>query len=373
MTAVTEKVTYPVFEGRVDESYIHFKLELEKAFVKNRVAKDDKVKKMRECLRGLAKKLVPESLKDINFAFESLNKAFGDPQKLQLYKTAAIKKLGKLPKSKGKITVEWYMSLEAIIQDIMDLGDKVEDVDIKNALYSIDVVRNIAGLFPENMGNKILEVPGCSRERLENVLAKIVEFRRKAQTWNLNQEMIQPNFAFLVRPYLAPTVASPSQRNDSDSVIPSISSPVSLSTSKASRGMGPENSLDPNNNTATDVETVESFPVEVGAKDPGGKLSEHFHAKANDDDPKAYSCMSSIGRFATDSVSVHADNEVKSKIESKMYEELPEKSAMTESYEVNTCLLCASQADRDLENQSDVWAHHLLANGGVAFDVSRPN
>ena len=79
--------------------------------------------------------------------------------------------------------------------------------------------------------------------------------------------------------------------------------------------------------------------------------------------------MSSIGRFATDSVSVHADNEVKS----KMYEELPEKSAMTESYEVNTCLLCASQADRDLENQSDVWAHHLLANGGVVFDVSRPN
>ena len=78
-TAITEKVAYPVFEGRDDESYMDFKVEIDKAFVKNKVTKSDKVKKLRECLRGYAKKLVPESLKDIDVAYESLNQAYGDP------------------------------------------------------------------------------------------------------------------------------------------------------------------------------------------------------------------------------------------------------------------------------------------------------
>ena len=192
-TASTEKVAYPVFEGRDDESFVDFKLEIEKAFVKNRVAKADKVKKMREYLRGYAKKLVPESQKDINAAFECLNQAFGDPTKLQRHRTAAIKKLGKLPKNntKGQSIVEWYLSLEVILQGILDLGDQVEDDDVRNALFSTDVVRNIASLFPEAMGTKILKVPGCSRERLDNVLAKVTEFRGTAQSWSLNEEMTQ--------------------------------------------------------------------------------------------------------------------------------------------------------------------------------------
>ena len=192
-TASTEKVAYPVFEGRDDESFVDFKLELEKAFVKNRVPKADKVKKMREVLRGYAKQLVPESQKDVNAAFECLNQAFGDPTKLQRHRTAAIKKLGKLPKNntKGQSIVQWYLSLEVIVQGILDLGDQVEDDDVRNALFSTDVVRNIAGLFPETMGSKILKVPGRSRERLDNVLAKITEFRGTAQNWSLNEEMTQ--------------------------------------------------------------------------------------------------------------------------------------------------------------------------------------
>ena len=192
-TATTEKVSYPVFEGRDDECYPDFKLEIEKAFTKNKVAKSDKVKKLRECLRGYAKKLVPESLKDIDIAYDSLNNAYGDPTKLQRHRTSAIKKLGKLPKTnaKGQSIVEWYLSLEVIIQGILDLGEKIDDVDIKNCLYSTDVVRNIASLFPENMGKKILKVNGYSRERLENVLAKVVEYRGDAHLWTLNQEMTE--------------------------------------------------------------------------------------------------------------------------------------------------------------------------------------
>ena len=182
-----------MFKGQDNECYQDFKIEIEKAFTKNKVTRSDKVKKLRECLRGYPKKLVPESIKDIDVAYEALNQAYGDPTKLQRHWTSAIKKLGKLPKTnaKGQSIVEWYLSLEGVIQSILDLGEKVDDVDIKNSLYSTDVVRNIASLFPQNMGNKILKVNGYSRERLENVLAKIVEYRGDAQSWNINQEMTE--------------------------------------------------------------------------------------------------------------------------------------------------------------------------------------
>ena len=72
-TAATEKVSYPMFKGQDNECYQDFKIEIEKAFTKNKVTRSDKVKKLRECLRGYPKKLVPESIKDIDVAYEALN------------------------------------------------------------------------------------------------------------------------------------------------------------------------------------------------------------------------------------------------------------------------------------------------------------
>ena len=82
-TSKNEKVTLPVFEGRDDEDYSKWKEQVIRAFVQNRVAKDDKLVKLREVLKGHAKKLVPFSMTaSIDDAWITLDKAFGDPSKL---------------------------------------------------------------------------------------------------------------------------------------------------------------------------------------------------------------------------------------------------------------------------------------------------
>ena len=78
-TTVTEKVKYPSFGGTDEECYQDFKELLDKAFKHNQVSKSAKVAKLKECLKGNAKTIIPESMKDIDLAYSTLEKAFGDP------------------------------------------------------------------------------------------------------------------------------------------------------------------------------------------------------------------------------------------------------------------------------------------------------
>ena len=191
--ASTEKVDYPVFEGRKDECLQDFLEQLDRAFAVNKVTREDKVRKLRKCLSGHALSLVPESLKEIETALQNLSDAFGDATQLMRHRIDSLKKLGKLPKNNAKggnkSVVEWYLKLEVIVQGMMDLGEKTEDVDIQNVLYSVDVIRNIAAMFPETKGNQILEQSGVARARLSNVQTKIVNFRKSAQSWSLAMDM----------------------------------------------------------------------------------------------------------------------------------------------------------------------------------------
>ena len=132
-TTVNEKVKLPSFEGRDDEDFSKWKELVERAFVKNRVAKDDKLLKLREILKGHAKKLVPYSMTNtIDDAWKALESAYGDPSKLMQNRKDALSKLGQLPKdnAKGglKAKVEWYLELEVIIKSIKDFGSKSEDM-----------------------------------------------------------------------------------------------------------------------------------------------------------------------------------------------------------------------------------------------------
>ena len=110
--AKTDPLKMPVFEGRDDEDFAKFKEKVIKAFAQNRICKDDKVAKLREALRGHAKRLIPESrVTDIDEAWKALDIAFGDPTRLLRSKMEKLFKLGMLPKenAKGglKAQVEW--------------------------------------------------------------------------------------------------------------------------------------------------------------------------------------------------------------------------------------------------------------------------
>ena len=93
-----------MYEGRDEEDYGKFKDEIERAFVQNRISRSDKVSKLRECLRGHAKRLIPESnTNDIDKAWEALDKAFGKPARLMKHRKVALDKLGSLPLEKRRV------------------------------------------------------------------------------------------------------------------------------------------------------------------------------------------------------------------------------------------------------------------------------
>jgi len=71
-----DKVNLPTFSGKESEDYEKFKDDLLKGFAQNRVTKVDKLSKLRECLSGEAKQLVPHSISSsVTDALKVLDKA----------------------------------------------------------------------------------------------------------------------------------------------------------------------------------------------------------------------------------------------------------------------------------------------------------
>ena len=132
--------------------------------------------------------MVPESITaNIDEAWEALNKAFGEPDRLMDHRKEALVKLGPLPKDNArgglKAKVEWYLQLEALLKSILDLGRK--SLDLGMEAFSKSSINNIFKLFPAAVGNKLMRCPGRGEERLENILQKISEIRKEAQDWQL--------------------------------------------------------------------------------------------------------------------------------------------------------------------------------------------
>ena len=184
------KVSYPNFEGRDDEDWNDFEEKLTKALNDNKVRASDKCEKLRSCLRGHARKLVPDHQKDYVAAMSALEKAFGDGNRLLNHKIDALNKLGPCPKNSdkktgGRTTVEWYLNLETILNSLLDLGRKTDDEDIRVSVYSKKIVETVALLFPQITGMQILDCKGTGEIRMKNVVEKVEELRGAAQRWGL--------------------------------------------------------------------------------------------------------------------------------------------------------------------------------------------
>ena len=195
--ANNETVKLPFFEGQDDEDFVKFRELVEKAFVQNRTSKADKLAKLREVLRGHAKKLVPFSLtNNIDDAWEALTKAYGDPARLMQNRKDALLKLGPLPRDNAKdgrrSQIEWYLQMEAILRSITDLGNKT------NAMYgeafSATTFRTIQKQFPPNLMKKLMKCTGdFGPDLMEQFLEKISNMRSEAQSILLIEETPTPS------------------------------------------------------------------------------------------------------------------------------------------------------------------------------------
>ena len=121
------KVKLPSFSGAPEEDFSTFMEEVKKAFVANKVRKDDQPSKLKECLKSHARKLIPESMKEIDNCWDTLKAVYGDPSRVMNAKKKKLSQMGRYPadelnnptSSYLRQQMEWLLSLEVTIKEIM--------------------------------------------------------------------------------------------------------------------------------------------------------------------------------------------------------------------------------------------------------------
>ena len=184
--AKTEKVKWPIFYGNPSEDFMKWQDKMETAFLKNRVPRDERVDKLREHLRSKALSLVPDSTKDIAAAYQILKDAFGDPARVLDHKLKALDDFGPYPSDKvgrglpgyGK-QVDWLLQVEGVIRDIMELGEKYQELD--RDAFSTATLRKIVERFPEKVVAKFNRIRGDGKAKLKAFQSQLQERRVEVQ------------------------------------------------------------------------------------------------------------------------------------------------------------------------------------------------
>ena len=180
-----EKLDYPKYSGDEGEDFAKFREKLEKAFKHNRVAKVDQLDKLRKCLTGKALALVPETTEDIEKALSTLKAAFGDPEKILAHRLKLLRSFGDMPtERKGSKNLfsereEWFLKIEGVIYDIIQLGKK--DTDLAYEAFSKSTINFVLALFPMGMMRELQSLGGSRGEKLDKILNKMKEFREESR------------------------------------------------------------------------------------------------------------------------------------------------------------------------------------------------
>ena len=184
MPAKTEKIKYPQFSGD-GEDFVRFKEKMIECFKKNRVPASDQLDKLRENLKGQALKRVPETLKDLEKAWQNLSEAFGSPLVVLEERLKTLSKLGNVPPDTNpRKQIIWLLDFEAVLQDILDLGEST-DLNMQMGAYGPPVQRQILKAFEDNPWKKQdVAKAGQGKQPKEKILAyqeMIKGFRRDIQ------------------------------------------------------------------------------------------------------------------------------------------------------------------------------------------------
>ena len=182
--AKVDKIKLPTFGGKESEDYEKFKNDLLKGFAQNRVTQADKLAKLRECLYGDAKRLVPQSISsNADDALKVLDQAYGDPMRLFKYRREHFFKLGKQPeetdKSGYKSQVEWLRDAEVALQSLYALA--LKDKTCAAQLFSPGEMILLVNMFNSRKFMKLVKCEGFGESRFKRWLVMVGEFREKAQ------------------------------------------------------------------------------------------------------------------------------------------------------------------------------------------------
>jgi len=182
--APTSLAEYPKFGGKDAQCFFTFEEKVRRCLKSNRVPRRDQAAELRKQLSGHPLKLVPESIQDVDVAFDALRTRYGDEERVLGLRVAELKKMGSLPE-RFKDQVTFYVDLEGKIQEILDLGAK--GGHLGRLAYGQDIFNAVYNLLKDRQVLKLLAVPGdkYSRDKLENTKKKLGEFRADANALDM--------------------------------------------------------------------------------------------------------------------------------------------------------------------------------------------
>ena len=182
----TTSINLPTFSGKDFEDFSKFKLDMEDGFKTNRISKKEQIQKLRECLNGQARKLVPDSnVTDLGTAWEVLHKAYGNPIKIIRHRKEALLKLGEMPSDRVEgqndlwPQIAWFLDITTFLKELIELGKK--NSEYRDLAFAQDFAAQLRRSFPTNLCRKLRKCEGEGLELFENMLVKIEEFREDAQ------------------------------------------------------------------------------------------------------------------------------------------------------------------------------------------------
>ena len=187
------EVKLPTFDGNRFDDFMKFQKEMKKGFKSNKIRKEDQVKKLRECLRGDPKELIPVGMESVEDAWLILKTRYGDAARVMTAKKMLVEKMGKYPKAGfGAVglsrQIKWITELETILLDIIRLGEESEQLE--RDAYSSDMVLLILGYFPYHLQYELQDVLLPAEEDAKKKLCLVIEFLKKLRLKNQGLEKV---------------------------------------------------------------------------------------------------------------------------------------------------------------------------------------
>ena len=164
---------------------MRFKEKIGECFKKNRVPESDQLDKLRENLRGAALKRVPITLRSLAIAWQNLEEAFGSPLIVLRERLKSLAKIGGIPSdSLSSKQITWYLDFEAVLQDIIDLGDS-EDLNLQMGAFGPVVQEQILRAFNDNpLKKQEIAMAGNGKQPKQKILAykeQVIQYRKRTQ------------------------------------------------------------------------------------------------------------------------------------------------------------------------------------------------
>ena len=162
-----------------------------KGLKSNKTRKDDQIKKLRECLVGDPKNLIPVGMELVEDAWLILKNRYGDAARVMTARKMMIENLGKYPRTGSGATllsrqIKWITDLESTLADI--IGEESDQLD--RDAYGSDMILLILAYFPHQLQYELQDVLQPAEEDGKMKLCLLIKFLQKLRWKNQGMEKI---------------------------------------------------------------------------------------------------------------------------------------------------------------------------------------